>query len=119
MIDTATLALEAYPNPGVTTAGGAGIQAAQFVTGQKADAVISGDFGPHAFQALDAANLPMYVFGNRRTAREVVAQFADNCNGWARRRARTVILKVRDNHADRQPVARAAPARRQLRPAWH
>jgi predicted Fe-Mo cluster-binding NifX family protein len=75
MIDTATLALEAYPNPGVTTAGGAGIQAAQFVTGQKADAVISGDFGPHAFQALDAANLPMYVFGNCRTAREVVAQF--------------------------------------------
>jgi predicted Fe-Mo cluster-binding NifX family protein len=75
IIDTATLDWQAYPNPGVTASGGAGIQAAQFVTGQKAEAVISGDFGPHASEALDAAGLPMYVFGNCRTAREVVAQF--------------------------------------------
>jgi predicted Fe-Mo cluster-binding NifX family protein len=75
MINTATLDWQAYPNPGVTASGGAGIQAAQFVTSQKAEAVISGDFGPHAFEALDAAGLPMYVFGNCRTVREVVAQF--------------------------------------------
>jgi predicted Fe-Mo cluster-binding NifX family protein len=55
--------------------GGAGIRAAQFVTSQKAEAVVSGDFGPHAFEALNAANLPMYVFGNCRTVREVIAQF--------------------------------------------
>jgi predicted Fe-Mo cluster-binding NifX family protein len=75
MINTATLDWQAYPNPGVTASGGAGIQAAQFVTSQKAEAVISGDFGPHAFEALDAAGLPMYVFGNCRTVREVIAQF--------------------------------------------
>jgi predicted Fe-Mo cluster-binding NifX family protein len=68
-----TLEWQAHPNPGASLAGGAGIQAAQFVTSQRADAVISGDFGPHAIRALDAAGMPMYVFGNCRTAREVVA----------------------------------------------
>jgi predicted Fe-Mo cluster-binding NifX family protein len=75
VVDPDTLEWQAHSNPGVTAAGGAGVQAAQFVTGQKADAVISGDFGPHAFQAFDAAKLSMYVFGNCHTAREVVAQF--------------------------------------------
>jgi predicted Fe-Mo cluster-binding NifX family protein len=75
VIDSDTLEWQAHPNPGASSAGGAGIQAAQFVTSQKADVVISGDFGPHAFQALEAAGMPMYVFGNCRTAREVVAQF--------------------------------------------
>jgi predicted Fe-Mo cluster-binding NifX family protein len=75
VVDPDTLEWEAYPNPGVTAAGGAGIQAAQFVTSQKAEAIISGDFGPHAFGALNAANLPMYLFGDCRTVREVIAQF--------------------------------------------
>jgi predicted Fe-Mo cluster-binding NifX family protein len=75
MIDTATLDWQAYPNPGVTASGGAGIRAAQFVTEHKAEAVISGDFGPYAFEALDAAGMSMYVFGYCRTAHEVVAQF--------------------------------------------
>ena len=75
VVDPDTLQWQAHPNPGASSAGGAGIQAAQFVTSQKADAVISGDFGPHAFEALYAAGMPMYVFGNCRTAREVVAQF--------------------------------------------
>jgi predicted Fe-Mo cluster-binding NifX family protein len=77
VVDPDTLEWQAHSNPGVTAAGGAGIETAQFVTGQKVDAVVSGDFGPHAFQALDAANLPMYVLGNCRTAREVIAQFKE------------------------------------------
>jgi len=75
VIDTDTLEWQAHPNPGVSAPGGAGIQAAQFVTEHKADAVISGDFGPHAFEALNAAGMPMYVFGSARTAREVIARF--------------------------------------------
>jgi predicted Fe-Mo cluster-binding NifX family protein len=77
VVDPDTLEWQAHPNPGVTAAGGAGIQAAQFVTGQKVDAVISGDFGPHAFQALDAAGMPLYLFGSCRTAREAMAQFKE------------------------------------------
>ena len=74
VIDTDTLEWQAHPNPGVTASGGAGIQAAQFVTEQKADAVISGDFGPHAFEALNAAGVPMYLFGSCRTVRDVIVQ---------------------------------------------
>ena len=75
VIDTDTLEWQAHPNPGVGASGGAGIQAAQFVTEHKADAVISGDFGPHAFEALHAAGVPMYLFGDSRTAQDVIAHF--------------------------------------------
>jgi predicted Fe-Mo cluster-binding NifX family protein len=75
VIDPDTLEWQAHPNPGVTASGGAGIQAAQFVTEHKAEAVISGDFGPHAFEALNAAGMPMYVFGDSRTAQDVIARF--------------------------------------------
>ncbi len=75
VIDPDTLEWQAHPNPGVTASGGAGIQAAQFVTEYKADAVISGDFGPHAFEALNAAGVLMYLFGSCRTVRDVIVQF--------------------------------------------
>jgi predicted Fe-Mo cluster-binding NifX family protein len=75
VIDPDTLEWQAHPNPGVTASGGAGIQAAQFVTEHKADAVISGDFGPHAFEALNAAGVLMYLFGSCRTVRDVIVQF--------------------------------------------
>ena len=75
VVDSDTLAWQAHPNPGVSASGGAGIQAAQFVADQQAQAVISGDFGPHAFQALEAAGLPMYVYGSSRTVRDAIARF--------------------------------------------
>jgi predicted Fe-Mo cluster-binding NifX family protein len=75
LMDTGTMQSEAHPNPGVNASGGAGIQAAQFVTDQKAEAVLSGDFGPHAFTALQAAGVSMYVYGDCRTAREAVECF--------------------------------------------
>ena len=74
-VDPETLNWKAHPNPGANAPGGAGIQAAQAVSEQKADAVISGDFGPHAFDALRAANVPMYLFGTSQTAREAAARF--------------------------------------------
>jgi len=73
--DTDTLQWEAQPNPGVSAPGGAGIQAAQFVAEKKVDAVISGDFGPNAFEALDTAGIQMYVYGEVRTAREAIECF--------------------------------------------
>jgi predicted Fe-Mo cluster-binding NifX family protein len=66
---------EAHPNPGVGAAGGAGTLAAQFVANQKARAVISGDFGPNAYNALDAAGIEMYLFGTSRTGREAIERF--------------------------------------------
>jgi predicted Fe-Mo cluster-binding NifX family protein len=75
IVDPDTLEWQAYPNPGTSTPAGAGIRAAQFVCDQKADVVISGDFGPHAYQALNAASLPMYIYGSTGTARQVIERF--------------------------------------------
>ena len=75
VVDADTLDWQAHPNPGMSASGGAGIQAAQFVANQQAQAVISGDFGPHAFQALNAAGLPMYVYGSSQTVRDVIMRF--------------------------------------------
>jgi predicted Fe-Mo cluster-binding NifX family protein len=75
VIDTETGQYEAYPNPGVNARGGAGIQAAQFVTAQKVQAVISGDFGPNAFDALQTANIPMYLYGKCDTVHQAMARF--------------------------------------------
>ncbi|MCL4393289.1 MAG: dinitrogenase iron-molybdenum cofactor biosynthesis protein [Chloroflexi bacterium] len=75
VVDPNTLEWQAHPNPGVHAPGGAGIAAAQFVLEQKGNAIISGDFGPNAFDALSAAKMPIYRLGTSRTAREVVARF--------------------------------------------
>jgi predicted Fe-Mo cluster-binding NifX family protein len=75
VVDTDTMQAEGHPNPGVNASGGAGIQAAQFIADQKAEAVISGDFGPNAFDALHAAGIAMYLYGDCRTAREAIERF--------------------------------------------
>jgi predicted Fe-Mo cluster-binding NifX family protein len=75
MVDTESLQWEANPNPGVNASGGAGIQAAQFVTDQKTEAVLSGDFGPHAFEALQAAGIAMYPYADCHTARQAIERF--------------------------------------------
>lgn len=61
-MDTETNQWEAFPNPGASQSGGAGVAAAQFVIDQKATTVISGDFGPHAVNAFQAAKIEMRLF---------------------------------------------------------
>lgn len=60
--DTETKQSEAFQNPGLKQSGGAGVAAAQFVIDQNVDVAISGDFGPHAANALRAGNIQMFVF---------------------------------------------------------
>jgi predicted Fe-Mo cluster-binding NifX family protein len=74
-IDPETLEWEAHPNPGVGASGGAGTLAAQFIVNQRANAVISGDFGPNAYGALQAAGISMYLFGASTTIRDAIQQF--------------------------------------------
>jgi predicted Fe-Mo cluster-binding NifX family protein len=56
-----TMEFEAVPNPAMSQGGGAGIQAAQFVVNQGADAVLSGNLGPNAFDVLQAAGVPGFL----------------------------------------------------------
>lgn len=76
-IDTDTYELEAVPNPYVSALSGAGIQAAQLVANKGAQAVISGSFGPNAFQTLSAAGIPMYQ-ATGGTVRQMVDAFKAN-----------------------------------------
>jgi predicted Fe-Mo cluster-binding NifX family protein len=76
-INTETNQWEALPNPGIQLSGGAGVAAAQFVIDQKANAVISGDFGPHAARALREASIGMALFGGSvSTVQEASEQYA-------------------------------------------
>ena len=77
IVDSDTEEWEAYPNPALNASGGAGIQAAQFIAGHGAQAVISGDFGPKAYNALAAGGVQMYLAAANKavTARELLARY--------------------------------------------
>jgi predicted Fe-Mo cluster-binding NifX family protein len=75
VLDTDTHEWEAQTNPGANSSSGAGIRAAQFAADHQAQAVISGDFGPHAFEALRAAGIATYLYGNCRTVNQAIERF--------------------------------------------
>jgi predicted Fe-Mo cluster-binding NifX family protein len=75
VVDTDTLEWQAHPNPGVGASGGAGTQAAQIAANQPVKAAISGDFGPNAYNALQAAGIDMYLYGTSSTVKEAIEQF--------------------------------------------
>ncbi len=62
-VNTETLKCESVENPAMNAAGGAGIQAAQFVVERGAQAVVTGNVGPNAFNVFQPANVPVYLFG--------------------------------------------------------
>ncbi len=59
--DSETGEWEAFENTATGQAHGAGVAAGQFLIDQGAQTVISGHFGPNAYQALSAAGIPMLV----------------------------------------------------------
>lgn len=73
-VDTETMSFEATPNPAMNQGGGAGIQAAQFVVEQGAQAVLSGNLGPNAYNVLAAAGIPGYLVPEG-TVRQAVEAF--------------------------------------------
>ena len=60
LADTETMDFQAYANPAVGASGGAGIQAAQFAIEKGAEAVLTGNVGPNAMEAFQAANVRVY-----------------------------------------------------------
>jgi len=49
------------PNPAIGASGGAGVQVAQYITEQGAGVVVSGAYGPNAYDTLFAAGIEMYL----------------------------------------------------------
>ncbi|MDH7481995.1 MAG: NifB/NifX family molybdenum-iron cluster-binding protein [Armatimonadota bacterium] len=60
IVDTETFDASAVQNPGAMSAQGAGIQAAQVLSSLGVSAVIAGNLGPNAYQALSAAGIKVY-----------------------------------------------------------
>ena len=75
LVDTETNEVTAHDNShNLNAAQGAGIQAAQSVVRLGAEAVISGNVGPNAFQTLNAAGIKMYLCP-QATVEEAVRKF--------------------------------------------
>ena len=77
LVDAETREWEAFPNPAVEARGGAGTQAAQFLADQGAQAVISGDFGPNAYAALETASIHMYTARGGKVSEALEALLAE------------------------------------------
>ena len=77
VVDTDTGAWTAYANPALSATGGAGVQAAQLVARLGAQSVVSGAYGPKAFDTLSAAGIAMLLAaGNEaRSAADILALF--------------------------------------------
>ncbi len=73
-VDTETMVFEAVENPAIGAPGGAGIQAAQFVVERGAQAAVTGNMGPNAYNVLQSAGIPIYLFGGG-TVRQAVEAF--------------------------------------------
>lgn len=61
IVDTESGKFEAFSNDSVMASGGAGTQSAQLLANQGVDAVITGNVGPNAARALEAAGIKVYT----------------------------------------------------------
>lgn len=75
IVDPDTLKYEAIPNTSQNAAHGAGIQAAQIVSNRGVEAVLTGNIGPNAYQAISAGGIKIFT-GVSSTVKEAVARYA-------------------------------------------
>ncbi|MGD2270028.1 MAG: NifB/NifX family molybdenum-iron cluster-binding protein [Desulfobacterales bacterium] len=76
IVDPDDMSIEVFNNESGNLAGGAGIQAAQFVASKGVNAVITGNCGPNAIDTLAAAGIKLFV-GQSGVIRDVVSQFKE------------------------------------------
>jgi predicted Fe-Mo cluster-binding NifX family protein len=74
IVDTESGKTEAVPNAAQSAGGGAGIQAAQTVADHGANTVLTGNVGPNAHRALQAADIEV-VTGVSGTVSDALAAF--------------------------------------------
>ncbi len=73
-VDTEDLSHEAVKNESVTLGGGAGVQTAQMVAQRGVASVLTGNCGPNAYRALEAAGVEV-IAGCSGTVRQAVQKF--------------------------------------------
>ncbi|MFH2040718.1 MAG: NifB/NifX family molybdenum-iron cluster-binding protein [Chloroflexota bacterium] len=79
IVDSVSGEWQVIDNPAISASGGAGVQAAQFVASHGVQAVISGAFGPNAYNTLVAADIEMYITprDQAHSAAEILKMFKD------------------------------------------
>jgi predicted Fe-Mo cluster-binding NifX family protein len=77
LVDSESGAWTVHENPALYASGGAGVQAAQLIAKLGAEAVVSGAYGPNAFDTLSPAGVQMYLApsGENLTAADVLDLF--------------------------------------------
>lgn len=74
IIDVDTEEFEAFSNESVMASGGAGTESAQFLADKGAEAVVTGNVGPNAAMALEAAGIKVYRMSSG-TVRDALEAF--------------------------------------------
>jgi predicted Fe-Mo cluster-binding NifX family protein len=74
VVDIESMAFDALENPALRAPGGAGVQAAQAVAERGVKAVITGNCGPNAYEALSAAGIEVAV-GASGSVRQAVEAY--------------------------------------------
>jgi len=76
LYDEGSKSIKTVANPAINAAGGAGIQAAQFLVDSQVQAIISGNLGPKAQSLLQSAGITCYQFsgGSVKDALDAHAQ---------------------------------------------
>ena len=77
LIDPDTSEWSLHENPAQHASGGAGVQAAQLLADLEAAIVMSGSYGPKAFDALEAAGITMMLLpsGEQLSVREALQSY--------------------------------------------
>ena len=74
IVNTDDMSFETFENESTALGGGAGIQAAQFVTSKETQVVVTGNVGPNAVRALSAAGVEV-ITGQTDTVRKAVEDY--------------------------------------------
>ena len=74
IVDTDSMAYEAFSNANAAMSAGAGVQAAQFVASKGAGAVITGNCGPKAMEVLSAAGIQVFA-GQQGIVKDLVQAY--------------------------------------------
>jgi predicted Fe-Mo cluster-binding NifX family protein len=119
LVDTETMEARAIPNPAVGASGGAGVQAAQLVVREGAEAILSGNLGPNAMGVIATAGIPAYSVPSG-TAREAVeALVAGRLQPLEGATVPTDYGKGGARHGPRAEVTRPSQGAPADRPAIH
>lgn len=77
IVDTEVEEIDLIKNSAAQARSGAGVQAAQLISDQGVEVLLSGSVGPKAYTALSSGNIKMYITKDK-TVREAVESFENN-----------------------------------------